>query len=241
MQQTIANKYIPLKREIPNITKGGIKIKHQKTIIILLIMITLVVPSCVNAHENNTTYFQELKSSQDSINNSDILESPSQSYLVLDNDADKENVYLGDQVTWILSVINYGPDTAKNVKVLIQLPDGMTFLKQTATQGSFNPKTGIWTIGDLSVDAGEVFLNILTKTVTPGEKINKATLTTDSINLNENNSFEEEEMDVFEKLVQTPVFSKSAHTEMHPTGNPISLILVSLFGAIIISLRNSKK
>jgi hypothetical protein len=40
-------------------------------------------------------------------------DSQSQSYLILDNDADIENIYIGDYVTWIVSVINKGPDTAK--------------------------------------------------------------------------------------------------------------------------------
>ena len=90
-------------------------------------------------------------------------DSQPKSYLILDNDADIENIYIGDYVTWIVSVINNGPDTAKNVKVYDQLPDGLKYIKHTTTKGIFNPETGIWSIGDLSIIDGEVFLNITTK------------------------------------------------------------------------------
>jgi uncharacterized repeat protein (TIGR01451 family) len=166
----------------------------------------------------------------------------SKAHLVLDNDADKENIYLGDYVTWIVSVINEGPGTAKNVKVFDQLPEGLKYIGYNATKGTFNPKSGIWNIGNLSIDDGEVFLNILTKSVSVGKKINKAKLTTDSINLNDEN-YEEEEMDVFERPVSnhdtdsnsnTDSISKSAHVSvMHPTANPIALCVISLFGIFI--------
>ena len=145
----------------------------------------------------------------------------------MDNDADKENVYIGDYVTWIVSVINKGPDTAKNVKVFDQLPNGLKYIRHTATKGIFDPKSGIWDIGDLAVDDGEVFLKITTKAVSAGEMINKANLTTDSNNLNANESYEEEEIDVFEHESET--FVAKAATSLHPTGNPIFLILLSLF------------
>ena len=137
-------------------------------------------------------------------------------------------------VDWIISVENLGPDTAKNVKVYDQLPEGLKYVKHVATKGTFNPKTGIWDIGDLSVNDGKVFLTITTKALTVGEKINKATLTTDSINLNDE-SYEKEEIDVFEhKSYQ----AKSTYT-LHPTGNPTLLILFSLMGIIMSSKRKN--
>lgn len=183
-----------------------------------------------NSNSNETEIQSEILSSQSP------KTTESQAYLVLDNDADKENIYIGDSVTWIVSVINKGPDMAKNVKVYDQLPEGLKYLKHTTTKGTFNPKTGIWDIGNLSVEDGEVFLNILTKALTPGEKVNKATVTTDSVNLNENESFEEEEIDVFEKHAE---ISKSAYSQKQQTGNPLYLIVLSLCSIFITFLRKS--
>jgi uncharacterized repeat protein (TIGR01451 family) len=33
---------------------------------------------------------------------------------VLDNDADKEDIVVGEEVTWIITASNLGQDTAKN-------------------------------------------------------------------------------------------------------------------------------
>ena len=162
-------------------------------------------------------------------------DSQSQSYLILDNDADIENIYIGDYVTWIVSVINKGPDTAKNVKVYDQLPDGLKYVKHATTKGTFNPETGIWFIGNLSIMDGEVFLNITTQAFSVGEKINKAKVTSDSYNLNENESYEEEEIDVFEHEVKA--YAEKSIVSSYATGNPMALIVLSLFTILITSIK----
>lgn len=177
-------------------------------------------------------------------NDSDVLTSNSKentdssSYLIIDKDADVENVYIGDYVTWVVSVINKGPGIAKNVKVFDQLPYGLKYVKHTTSKGIYDPKTGIWDIGDLSVDDNEVFLYITTLAVSVGEKINKANLTCDSNNLN-NETYEEEEIDVFadEKTYNN---SKScSQSSLKATGNPLFLLLLSLFGCLICNNKKS--
>ena len=133
-------------------------------------------------------------------------------------------------MTWIVSVINTGPGIAKNLKVLDQIPDGLKYIKHTTTKGTFDPKTGIWDIGDLSVDDDEVFLYITTLAVSVGEKINKANLTCDTVNLN-NHTYEEEEIDVVEN-------SKDSNEVIYEntlksTGNPLMLVILSLLGCFI--------
>lgn len=175
-------------------------------------------------------------------NNSAVLESSSQkndvsskdgdssAYLILDNDADKENVHIGEYVTWIVRVINTGPGIAKNVKVFDQIPDGLKYIKHTTTKGTFDPKTGIWDIGDLSVDDNEVFLYITTLAVSVGEKINKANLTCDTVNLN-NETYEEEEIDVVENTKDSNdvVYENT----LKSTGNPLMLVILSLLGCFM--------
>lgn len=150
-------------------------------------------------------------------------------YLVLDNDADNENIHIGDYVTWTVSVQNLGPDIAQNTKVYDELPEGLQYCYHKLTKGVFNPQTGIWDIGDLKVEDGEVVLNITCIAVTAGEKINKVWLTSDTLNLN-NETFEEEEIDVLEFDYDTDKNVKKEIIDRNSTGNPIFLILMTLFG-----------
>ncbi|HAH05921.1 MAG TPA: hypothetical protein DCM05_05215, partial [Elusimicrobia bacterium] len=65
---------------------------------------------------------------------------------------------VGDTVTFTLTVVNSGPNTAYNVVVNDQLPaagslDTITFVSSTVNggnQGSFNTGTGVWDIGTLA-------------------------------------------------------------------------------------------
>ena len=70
----------------------------------------------------------------------------------MDNDADKENIHLGEEVTWEVSVQNFGPEVSVNTKVHDVIPEGLEYLHYTATKGVFNPQTGIWDIGTLAVE-----------------------------------------------------------------------------------------
>ena len=150
-------------------------------------------------------------------------------YLVLDNDADNENIHVGDYVTWTVSVQNLGSDIAQNTRVYDDLPEGLKYCYHKLTKGVFNPQTGIWDIGDLKVEDGEVVLNITCIAVTAGEKINKAWLTSDTLNLN-NETFEEEEIDVLEFDYDNDKNVKKEIIDSNSTGNPIFLILMTLFG-----------
>lgn len=150
-------------------------------------------------------------------------------YLVLDNDADNENIHVGDYVTWTVSVQNLGPDIAQNTKVYDELPEGLQYCYHKLTKGISNPQTGIWDIGDLKVEDGEVVLNITCIAVTAGEKINKVWLTSDTLNLNDE-TFEEEEIDVLEFDYDTDKNVKKEIIDRNSTGNPIFLILMTLFG-----------
>ena len=202
-----------------------------------------VAPSENDALPTTETKLEISKEARDSTpTSSEVLstsktksDSQSKSYLILDNDADIENIYIGDYVTWIVSVINKGPDTAKNVKVYDQLPDGLKYVKHTTTKGTFDPETGIWSIGNLSISDGEVFLNITTQAFSVGEKIIRAKVTSDTYNLNENESYEEEEIDVFEHEVNA--YAEKSIVSSYATGNPMALIVLSLFTILITSIK----
>ena len=56
----------------------------------------------------------------------------------------------GDTVTFQIVVTNNGPDTATNVSLIDQLPAGLTYVSDTSAGGTYDPTTGLWTIGNLA-------------------------------------------------------------------------------------------
>ena len=64
----------------------------------------------------------------------------------VDNTTPKNN----DIITYTIKVTNIGPDQAKGAEVTDLLPSGLVYQSYTASQGSYDNSTGIWTIGELA-------------------------------------------------------------------------------------------
>jgi uncharacterized repeat protein (TIGR01451 family) len=58
-------------------------------------------------------------------------------------------VPVGQPFTYWMKVINHGPENASGIVVADLLPSSFVPLSASATQGSFNMQTGVWTVGDL--------------------------------------------------------------------------------------------
>lgn len=212
----------------------------KKMAIILLLLMTITIISSFTAvsaaqvsnqtvDETADTDILEVPQSDEVISSTNSSENLSSSYLVLDNDADNEDIFVGEEVTWIITASNLGPDTAKNTKIYNKLPQGLKYIKHSTTKGTFNPKTGIWNIGNLSTDEGIVELWITTLALTNGKMINKAYIVTDSENSNINESYEEEKIDVFEVENNVSKDVEIVSAKIYATGNPLFLILISIF------------
>lgn len=79
----------------------------------------------------------------------------------------------GEPVEFEIAVSNSGPSDATNVALTDSLPIGVTFVSFSATQGSYDPTTGIWTVGTLAHQANAILT--LEATVDAGELGNTIT------------------------------------------------------------------
>ena len=207
---------------------------NKRIFISLFLLFAFLSLSAVSASDLNES--QTLESNDVEITaaqDSNVLSSQNElsgAFLMIDNDAGTENVYVGELVTWTLTADNLGPHIAKNTKVYNQLPEGLQYLYHSSTKGVFDPQTGIWDIDDLKSEDGPVYLHITCKAITSGEKVNKAWITSDTKNLNIKD-YEEEEMDVldYENEYENHDNIKNEVPILKSAGNPVFLILMCLF------------
>ncbi|MCB9296621.1 MAG: DUF11 domain-containing protein [Lewinellaceae bacterium] len=83
---------------------------------------------------------------------------------------------VGSSVTFTVALSNQGPSTATGVAVTDQLPSGYTYSGFATSQGTYNPATGVWTVGTLA--AGQSVTLTLTATVNAsGDYMNLAQVT----------------------------------------------------------------
>ena len=66
---------------------------------------------------------------------------------------DRTNPALNSNVTFTVVVSNNGPANATNVRVLDKLPAGLEFVSAAPSVGTYDPATGIWTVGSLASGA----------------------------------------------------------------------------------------
>jgi len=82
---------------------------------------------------------------------------------------DTTQATLGDTVEVTVVVTNAGPLAATGARVGTTVPAALTRLSSTETVGSFDPGTGVWSLGDLAPGASETLRIVYEVTVgTPG-------------------------------------------------------------------------
>jgi len=67
----------------------------------------------------------------------------------------------GTNVTYVVTVTNSGLGVANSVVVTDLLPAELTFVSATPSQGTYDPATGIWTVGTLNAQGGTATLTIV--------------------------------------------------------------------------------
>jgi large repetitive protein len=107
---------------------------------------------------------------------STVTLTPQMADLSLAMTVDKASPNVGENVLFSITLSNAGPSTATGVTVTDRLPDGLSYVSSSATVGSYNPATGVWTVNSLPV-GGNATLQLTARVATVGSKTNIAEVT----------------------------------------------------------------
>lgn len=138
-----------------------------------------------------------------------------------------------DTVKFTITAENLGPDTATGVTVTDLLPAGLEFVSSTTTQGTYDPSTGTWTIGEL-VNGATATLEIIAKVIVSDVAItNVATVTSDIYDPDPDNNRDSVTIKVSKKPTpKPPKPPKPGEVPMQPTGTPLSLMVFAVLSII---------
>jgi len=70
---------------------------------------------------------------------------------------DNSTPYVGENITFQLTVTNVGPSIATNVVLNDQLPSGYAYDSDTSS-GAYDPITGDWTLTTIAIGATDLYL-----------------------------------------------------------------------------------
>ena len=147
---------------------------------------------------------------------------------------DISEVKVGDKVIITITVKNDGPDTAENTRASIKVPKELEVLGYEPSQGTYDPETGTWDIGD--VPPGEEVTLILTaRAIADGKVIVEASVTCDTYESDLSNNNASAEISILPED-ETPAEGHEL-PKMHATGNPVAMVLLALLAVAGISIR----
>ncbi|MGH9867940.1 MAG: DUF11 domain-containing protein [Candidatus Polarisedimenticolia bacterium] len=141
----------------------------------LAITATVVSP---DARTNTATITDSDQFDPDTDNNSaTATETPGQQTdLAVAKSVSDPTPNVGDQITFTITLANFGPGDATGVQVTDQLPAGLTFVSANPSQGSYESASGLWTVGTVSTAIPQT-LEITATVVSPDPRTNTATIT----------------------------------------------------------------
>ncbi|MFC0183443.1 hypothetical protein ACFFJX_13085 [Pseudarcicella hirudinis] len=94
--------------------------------------------------------------------------------LALKKEINKKIARLGETVTYTLKVWNESAVSATGVVARDSLPAGVEYLNSSASRGSYDPSSGLWTIGNVGANGDTVTVTIQVKVVAEGIWFNTA-------------------------------------------------------------------
>ena len=168
---------------------------------------------------------------------------PPEADLVLTIEPDVTEVTVGDTVIYTITVKNQGPDSAVNSRATVVIPKELELLGYKPSKGTYDPETGIWTIGDVA-PGEEVILILETEALVSGKIVVKAGVVCDTYESDLSNNNDTAEITVLPKKPQPPVNPENPSKPpvdkvptMHATGNPIVMVLLALLAIAGVTLR----
>ena len=188
----------------------------------------------VNASVVSDTYESDLSNNNDS---AEITVVEPEADLAITIEPDVTNVKVGDKVQYKVTVVNHGPDTAVNTRAVIELPKELKLLGFKPSRGTYDPETGIWTIGDLA-PGEEVTLLLDTEALASGKIVVKVSVESDTYESDLSNNNDSAEITVEEVIVPPEAEPQVDNVPtMHATGNPIAMVLLALIALAGAALR----
>ncbi|WP_298153112.1 Ig-like domain-containing protein, partial [Flavobacterium sp.] len=99
------------------------------------------------------------------------------------------NPATGDTITFTILAENDGPSDSTGVIVNDLLPSGYTYVSSVASVGSYNPATGVWSIGNLA-NSGSETLDVTVTVLATGVRTNNANITGNEVDPVPGNNFD---------------------------------------------------
>ncbi|WP_334056460.1 isopeptide-forming domain-containing fimbrial protein [Polaribacter sp. P097] len=125
----------------------------------------LTITATVNADQGGNTITNTISNTQNQVDSNATQDDNSEAITVTSVDlfatktVDNNNPNEGDVISYSIKVTNNtGSDTATNVAITDVLPTGVTYLSNTATNGSYNSGSGLWSIGTLASGANALLI-----------------------------------------------------------------------------------
>jgi len=156
-----------------------------------------VTEAALPSADNIATITDSDQYDPDETNNTDNQEvTPQQSDLAIEKTVDPdEDIWTGDEITFTITVTNHGPADATGVVVNDQILSGFSYDSHSATDGTFDPVTGMWTIGDLDLNDSAT-LDITVTVNSDGDYRNMVSVSANEFDIDLFNNYDSIEVEV---------------------------------------------
>ncbi|MCL2115777.1 MAG: DUF11 domain-containing protein, partial [Methanobrevibacter sp.] len=131
-------------------------------------------------------------------------------------------VSVGDLITYIITVSNFGPDNATDVVVTDVLDSRLVFISAT---GNYDNNTGLWTIGNLNV-GNTVSLNITVRVNGSGNIPNVANVFVNETNIGNNSTDGNDSNFTVNATVNLTISKTSNATEFMNVGDLVEYTII---------------
>ena len=152
-------------------TVGTVNVGSPAT---LVVQTTVISPS---PQTNTATITHSDQFDPNTANNTaSATQTPQQADLALSKTTSDPTPNVGQTVTYTVTLSDNGPDAATNAQVTDLLPAGLTFVSAMLSQGTYDPNTGIWTVGTVDVGSPQTLV-IQAMVTSPISSTNTAMIT----------------------------------------------------------------